>query len=309
MNVLVTGSEGFIGSHVVSRLQRRPDIEEIFRVDKMEPRVHGGDLPPLRGEDLYVREASEIPAEIIADVDVLIHLAAQVSVADSMHDPQRYIRENTAQTAEMLERFRMQGDLSKIVVASSMSVYGPGGRQISEADPVEPASVYGLTKYDQERLCLMYADMFDAAGVALRFFNIYGPGQTLDNPYTGVIANFARWLLADEPPTVYEDGQQTRDFVYIDDVADATTLAALDEVPSGAYNVATGEATTIESVARTLADALGKDIEPDITGEKRAGDIRHCTGDPSKLADLGWRAQWSFEDGIEEYARWLTQSK
>lgn len=304
MKVCVTGSEGFIGRHVVSRLRRRGDIEEIFRIDKLEPRVHGED--PDADEDLILHAAHETPHHVITETDVLVHLAAQVSVADSMEDPFRYLRENTLQTTELLQKFRTHGDLDRIVVASSMSIYGPGGPDTSESEPARPTSIYGLTKFDQERLAHIYSDLMNCESTALRYFNVYGPGQALDNPYTGVIANFANWLLNDQQPIVYEDGQQTRDFVFVEDVADVTARAAVGTIEPGTYNVCTGEATTIEDVARTLARALDKDIEPKITHEYRPGDVRHCTGDPSALAEQGWEAEWSFREGIRAYGRWLT---
>ena len=312
MKVLVSGACGFIGSHVVDRLLA--DHHEVLGVDSLEPRVHPeGVKPPWWPESaqLVVAEADKIPYWALADAECVVHLAAQVGVADSMVDPQRYIQQNTAQTATLLsdlEHAMGRGNLKRLVVASSMSVYGAGGHLVPESAPCVPASVYGLTKYDQERLCLMWGEQHRIETVALRFFNVYGSRQALANPYTGVLANFAQALLAGKPPIVYEDGGQTRDFVYVQDVAEAVVRTATMAGPIfGAYNVCSGMPTSILTAARTLGLALGRpDIEPRITGQSRPGDIRDCTGNPDLLAKrTGWQSRWSFRSGIEAYARWL----
>lgn len=294
MKILLTGSEGFVGRHVQKLLRQHT----LITVDKLEERVHGND--PDRRPD-FACDFVDTPYYVLREVDVIIHLAAQVGVADSMSDPMRYVRQNTLDTTRFYEKLKIASEnLERIVVASSMSVYGePLRNPVREFDPADPASVYGLTKYDQEKLTRL---MFPRRGVALRYFNIYGPGQSLSNPYTGVIANFANWLLNDEPPTVFEDGQQTRDFIHVDDVARATVDAALG-ADADVYNVCTGVATTIEDVALLLAEKLDKDIEPDITFKKREGDIRHCHGAYDKLHnELGWHPEISLDEGFERYA-------
>lgn len=299
MTTLLTGCGGFIGRHVWARL---PGTAR--GVDSLDKRVHKGKLPDHWD---YSRMAKSqyrgLHPQWLEDVDTVIHLAAQVSVADSATDPLRYIQQNTMDTAEFL--MHLPKSVKRMVVASSMSVYGEGGIRVNEDAPACPTSVYGLTKYDQERLCLIWGQQHNVPVVALRFFNVYGPGQALDNPYTGVLANFAKRLLSDKAPTVYEDGQQTRDFVYVEDVADAVVLAANSTV-SGVFNVCTGDATTIETAARLLARGLGKDIEPQITGTSRVGDIRHCTGSPLRAkAQLDFVARVPFEEGIDRYAKAL----
>jgi len=276
-------------------------------VDNLEPRVHGENALGSSGDYLFVQASyANIPYTVLRDTDIVIHLAAQVGVADSMNDMVRYVDHNTSSTVRFLRDLEyanqswMTGRLCKLVVASSMSVYGdPDTAQpIRESHPIAPASVYGLTKYDQEMLCKFWGSQHDISTTALRFFNIYGPGQALHNPYTGVIANFANWLLNGERPIVYEDGQQTRDFVYVDDVADAVVKAALGSSTYDTYNISTGEPTTIEFMARTLASRLdARDhvsptalfLAPRITGEKRPGDIRHCIGNSSRFAlEFNW---------------------
>lgn len=312
MRVLLTGAAGFVGSHVLDRLLAAN--HEVLGVDILEPRVHPDGVKPSwwpDGVELRVRPVGNVEYTDLAEAECVVHLAAQVGVADSMTDPTRYVNHNTLQTVGLLrdlEHAMGRGNLKRLIVASSMSVYGAGGHLVDETAPCVPASVYGLTKYDQERLCLMWGAQHRVETVALRFFNVYGPRQALTNPYTGVLANFAQALLAGKAPIVYEDGGQTRDFIYVQDVADAVIRVATMGGPVfGAYNVCTGWPTSILTAARSLGLALGRpDIEPRITGTKREGDIRDCTGNPDKLRrDTGWGARWSFASGIESYAAWL----
>ena len=309
MNILVTGSEGFVGKHVCKRL--RALGHDVIGVDNLEERVHGaGAVLELAPHDLQV-SYDHIPYSTLREAEIVIHLAAQVGVADSMTDQVRYVEHNTMATVRFLADLTFVnykgGHLHKLIVASSMSVYGDPhtARPVYEGHPTHPASVYGLTKYDQEMLCKFWGTQHDISTVALRFFNIYGPGQALNNPYTGVIANFANWLLAGEQPIVYEDGQQTRDFVYVDDVADAIVKAALNPTYHDTYNISTSEPTTISYMAFALAHALDVDIVPNITGETRPGDIRHCIGNNSRFAlEFDW-APRSVPEGLTLYAPWI----
>jgi dTDP-L-rhamnose 4-epimerase len=172
---------------------------------------------------------------------------------------------------------------------------------------VSMGSVYALSKYDQERLCLLVGRAYGIPTVALRFFNVYGPHQALSNPYSGVLAIFAARLLNNRPPLIFEDGKQRRDFVYVEDVAEACRLALSSEAAIGhALNVGSGHAVTINEVACLLADALGVAIEPEVTGECRVGDIRHCFPDISLArAVLGYRPRTPLEEGIGKLVAWL----
>lgn len=295
---LLTGSAGFIASHVIPLLDG-----EVRGIDSLDPRVHKGKKPAHWQHTWIHNDYCLTPPQLLSNVDTVIHLAAQVSVSDSADDPSRYIIENSQGTAEFL--LNLPPSVTRLVVASSMSVYGEGGELVKETDAVCPQSVYGLTKYDQERLCLIWGQQHNVPVAALRFFNVYGPGQSLTNPYTGVLANFATRLLADEQPTIYDDGEQTRDFIHVSDVARCVALAARSTAV-GVFNVCTGQPTSILKAAMYLAAALGKDIQPDITYQHRKGDIRHCTGSPVKAAsELGFIATVRFEDGIRSYGEHL----
>lgn len=307
MNILCTGSEGFLGKHVVKKLLALGHT--VVGVDNLEPRVHGeGAVIEDPISNFHERSYDEIPYCDLHDIDIVIHLAAQVGVADSMTDMNRYVDNNTWRTSRFLADLEYANQTSqrlyKLIVASSMSVYGDPdtARPIYESHPIRPASVYGLTKYDQEMLCKFWGAQNNVDTVALRFFNIYGPGQALHNPYTGVIANFANWLLNGERPIVYEDGQQTRDFVYVEDVADAIIKVTFNGNTFDTYNISTGWPTDIEFMARVLASELDVDIEPNITGESRPGDIRHCIGNNSRFAlEYDWFPR-SVQEGLKLYA-------
>jgi dTDP-L-rhamnose 4-epimerase len=236
----------------------------------------------------------------------------------------------------------------KLVVASSMSIYGEGAytcpthgsaypqlrpaRQLSERrwevecekcgaplaaarttedKPLFPTSVYAITKQDQEQLCLVVGRAYGIPSVALRYFNVYGTRQALSNPYTGVCAIFSSRLLNDQPPVVYEDGGQTRDFVHVSDIVRANLLALeTDRADYQAINVGTGRATSIREVARLLAEGLGRELEPEFVGKYREGDIRHCVADITRArALLGYEPRITLEEGIPELLGWVREQR
>jgi dTDP-L-rhamnose 4-epimerase len=274
----------------------------------------------------------------VAGVDAVVHLAARVGVGQSMYEPAAYTSANTAGTAILLETL-LEQDVERLVVASSMSVYGEGLYVDADGEPVvdaartreqlerrewEPrpdlkplatpewktpslASVYALTKYDQERLCLIWGDAYGVPTTALRFFNVYGPRQALSNPYTGVLAIFASRLLNGKPPLVNEDGQQRRDFVSVHDVARACRLAVETDAGAGsALNVGSGRSASVLEIADVLARRLDVDIAPEVTGSARVGDIRHCFADVTLAHELlAFRPQVELEAGIGELVEWL----
>jgi dTDP-L-rhamnose 4-epimerase len=333
--VLITGGGGFIGSHVADRLLACG--HRVRALDNLTPQVHADSTRPD-----YVADEVELMVGDIRDaegvrraldgVDSVVHLAARVGVGQSMYEIASYTSENCAGTAVLLQAL-LDRPVRKLVVASSMSIYGEGlyepeqpsprTREQLERDEWEPSgvrplptpewkepdlsSVYALTKYDQERLCLMFGSAYEVPVVALRFFNVYGTRQALSNPYTGVLAIFASRLLNERRPLVYEDGLQRRDFVSVHDVARACELALTRAGADGrAVNIGSGRSVTVLELAQKLAAILGQDIEPEVTGRYRVGDIRHCFADISLARSaLGFEPRQELEDGMRELAEWL----
>jgi dTDP-L-rhamnose 4-epimerase len=344
--LLLTGGAGFIGRHLCLELMTFGHRVRIL--DNLSEQVHGSaplSLPPdielIRGD---IRDPETMSAAL-RGVDGVIHLAAEVGVGQSMYEIARYVGVNDLGTAVLLEQLT-RDPVERLVVASSMSVYGEGryttedgtqvhsvrrgvGRNAFGWDPVLPdgtrlipvptdeekepdlASIYALTKYSQERSCLIIGANYGIETVALRLFNVFGPGQALSNPYTGVLANFGARLLNGQPPLVFEDGCQHRDFVHVGDVAQAFRLA-LDSpaAPGQIFNIGSGHVYTIEQVAWMLAEAMGQGhIGPKIMDKARAGDVRHCFADIAKARRLlGYRPTQRLETALPVLADWIRQS-
>ena len=275
-------------------------------------------------------------------IDAVYHFAAAVGVGQSMYEVTEYTSVNNLGTAVLLEALIKQ-PVQRLVVASSMSLYGEGlyldedgqtvlgedrtldqlrrgdwelrdshGRVLTPLPTTEDkvpalASVYALSKFDQEQLCLMIGRAYGIPAVALRFFNVFGTRQALSNPYTGVLAIFASRFLNNNPPLIFEDGLQKRDFVSVYDVAQACRLALeVDAAVGHAINVGSGHAYTVLEVADLLAAVLGTRIQPDICGKYRVGDIRHCFADISLARRvLGYEPRVALEEGVVELAEWL----
>jgi dTDP-L-rhamnose 4-epimerase len=313
--ILITGGAGFIGSHLADRLLAAGYRVRAF--DNLTAQVHGGTRPAYLADDVElvvgdVRDADAV-AGALDGVDAVVHLAARVGVGQSMYEIADYVAENSAGTGVLLQALA-ERPVRKLVVASSMSIYGEGAyeaedRPVPTPESKQPdlASVYALTKYDQERLCLVFGAAYDVPMVALRLFNVYGTRQALSNPYTGVLAIFASRLLNDRPPLVFEDGLQRRDFVSVHDVARAFELALSSDGADGlAVNIGSGESVTVLEIARGLARVLGKEIEPEITGQHRLGDIRHCFADIGLARRvLGFEPEQRLDEGMREIADWL----
>ncbi|HEY8945245.1 MAG TPA: NAD-dependent epimerase/dehydratase family protein [Polyangiaceae bacterium] len=348
--VLITGGAGFIGSHLVDELLSHD--YEVRVLDSLVPQVHGQE----RKKPAYLDARAEFVQGDVRDaravrralerVDAVVHLAAAVGVGQSMYQIREYTETNNVGTAVLLEELQ-RAKVRRLVVASSMSVYGEGryrdgdvpydtaertledlkGQQWDprgpQGRPLTPAptpeeksprltSVYALSKYDQERMCLMVGRAYGIPTVALRFFNTYGPRQALSNPYTGVLAIFASRLLNGNRPLVFEDGEQRRDFVSVFDVARACRLALESETARDcALNVGSGRSITIVEVARRLAEILGKGtLFPEITGQHRVGDIRHCFADVSRAKELlGYTPCIELEQGLFRLGHWLRAEK
>jgi dTDP-L-rhamnose 4-epimerase len=338
--ILVTGGAGFIGAHLSSELLARGHRVRVF--DALVDQVHPGGRRPAHlhdDVDLVVGDVRDRGAveRALDGIDSVVHLAARVGVGQSMYEIEEYVSANTHGTAVLLQTL-IDHPVRKLVVASSMSIYGEGlyvpsgaverTRRDLEAGRWEPrgpegealealptpesktcanSSVYALTKYDQERLCLVFGAAYDVPTVALRLFNVYGPEQALSNPYTGVLAIFAARLLNGNPPLVFEDGEQRRDFVNVRDVVRAFSLALESDAADGLpVNIGSGQSVTVNDVARALGTVLQTDIEPQLMGRYRAGDIRHCFADISRARELlGFEPQVDLSRGLEELSEWL----
>jgi len=344
--VLITGGAGFIGSHLADALVSSG--HQVRALDALLPQVHGnsGRRPEYLSEDVElqvgdVRDPSAV-RRALEGVDIVVHFAARVGVGQSMYEIEEYADTNNRGTAVLLEAIAKR-PVERLLVASSMSIYGEGLYRANgvvhhdvvrkaedlkrgrweplgpDGQALEPlptpeskqpalASVYALSKYDQERMCLMLGEAYGVPSVALRFFNVYGTRQALSNPYTGVLAIFASRLLNAKSPLIFEDGLQKRDFVHVEDVVQACVRALHAPQATGqALNVGSGHAYTVRDIARAMAEVTGKaKIRPELTGKYRVGDIRHCFADITRAQQvLGYAPSVPFERGLAELAAWL----
>jgi len=349
VKTLVTGGAGFIGTHLVRELAARGD--EVVVLDSLEAQVHGGQEPEFPEGVRFFHGNLADPAIVdraLEGVDRVVHLGALVGVGQSMYEIGRYVRDNTYATAVFLERLiACEPRPARLVVASSMSIYGEGeyeceqhgrvaphprpeeqlllrqwecvcpqcGRELtpvptSEQKPLIPTSVYAITKRDHEELSLVVGAAYGIPTVALRFFNTYGPGQALSNPYTGVAAIFASRLMNQKPPIVFEDGLQSRDFIHVSDIVRGILLALESDAAGHSVNLGTGRPSTVTDVGRILAAGLDVELEGEVVDKYRAGDIRHCYAETSSAEKLlGFRASVSLEDGMRDLVRWLADQE
>ena len=317
-------------------------------LDSLIEQVHGDRERPedfSQDAELIVGDIrnKDVVARSLRGIDAVVHLAAEVGVGQSMYALERYTSVNETGSAVLFEAL-IDHPVRRVVTASSMSIYGEGlyrdadGNLVENAErkpraadaqswdpldaqgrPLTPvptpewkqpslASIYALGKYVQERQTLLMTQAYGMEGTCLRLFNVYGPGQALSNPYTGVLAIFSSRLLNGQSPLIFEDGEQRRDFVYVGDVARAFAEALVHPVAAGeVFNVGSGVDRSIKDVARLIAGALGRDgLEPEIAGKARIGDIRHCFCDGSKAAELlGFKAEKDFGEGLAELAVWV----
>jgi dTDP-L-rhamnose 4-epimerase len=344
--VLITGGAGFIGRAVAEQLLSRG--HRVRALDSLVEQVHGEtDGAELLNPEVEliagdVRDAAMVK-RALSGIDSVVHLAAEVGVGQSMYEVERYTSTNDVGTAVLFETL-IERPVRRVVTASSMSIYGEGLYRDAEGELVENAerrelrdgqtsweprdrqgrplvpvatpewkqpnlaSIYALNKFVQERITHIMTTPYGMEGVCLRLFNVYGPGQALSNPYTGVLAIFASRLLNGQSPMIFEDGQQRRDFVHVRDVARAFADALeLPQAAGGTFNIGSGQDRSITEVAVELAKAMGKnDVTPEIVGKARIGDIRHCFCDATLAAEkLGFRARQNFAAGLVELAEWL----
>jgi dTDP-L-rhamnose 4-epimerase len=344
---LVTGGAGLIGSHLVDLLVR--EGWEVRVLDNLEPNTHKRGKPAwinptaefLQGD---LRDGAVMTAAL-DKIDIVFHQAAY---GGYMPEIAKYVHVNSFGTAQMLEVIRENNlPIKKIVVASSQAVYSEGAgecpkhgvvfppvrpvEQLGKGDwqvhcpvcgtvtksvptpenaPVGGETVYGLTKVDQEKLVLLWGKQMGVPTVALRYSCTYGPRQSIFNPYTGVIAIFCTRLLNKLPPVLYEDGQQTRDFSFVEDIARANLLAATtDKLDGSAVNVGSGRGVPIREIAAHVSRALKIDITPEVNGEFRPGEMRHLTSDMTRIRAAGYKPAVDLAEGIQRYIDWIrTQS-
>jgi len=340
---LVTGGAGLIGSHIADLLVR--EGWKVRVLDNLEPQTHRRGKPTWIHEQVEFIEGDLRDRETITaaldKIDIVFHQAAY---GGYMPEIAKYVHVNSLGTAQMLEVIREKNlAIQKIIVASSQAVYSEGAgicpkhglvfpnvrpvEQLRTADwsvrcpicnavtasaptpenaPVGGETIYGLTKVDQEKLVLLWGKQVGIPTVALRYSCTYGPRQSIFNPYTGVIAIFCTRLLNNLPPVLYEDGEQTRDFSFVEDIARANLLAAesdkLDGLP---VNVGSGHGTPIREVAEQLSAALKIDIAPEISGEFRPGEMRHLTSDTTRIRAAGYEPHVDLAEGMARYLDWI----
>ncbi|HET9954221.1 MAG TPA: NAD-dependent epimerase/dehydratase family protein [Polyangiaceae bacterium] len=341
--VLITGGAGFIGSRLADALLSRGYAVRVL--DVLSPHVHGRaqQRPPRLSSDVDlcvgdVRDARAV-ARALEGVDAVFHLAALCGVNPSMYKVHDYVDVNARGTAVLLEGLARR-PVRKLIVGSSMSVYGEGqyqdadgrvvcaGRrsasqlkrsewELSDASgaPLQavatpeykvpaPESIYALSKFHQEQQCLIAGRAYDIPTTVLRFSTVYGPGQTVNGAHSGVMSMFASRFATGRAPLIYEDGLQKRDFITVDDAAEACALTLTEPKSDGlTINIGSGEGRTILDVASRLAVALGKTPAAEVSGRYRLGEVRHCFADIALARDvLGFSPRVSFEEGIEEFA-------
>ena len=340
---LVTGGAGLIGSHVSDLLRR--EGWRVRVLDNLEPQTHRNGKPAWVTDDVEFVEGDVADRETITaalqGIDVIFHQAAY---GGYMPEIAKYVRVNSFGTAQMLEVIREQNlPIKKVIVASSQAVYSEGAANCSdhglvfpdvrpiaqlergdwtvhcpvcgavttpaptpERAPVGGETVYGLTKVDQEKLVLLWGKQIGIPTVALRYSCTYGPRQSIFNPYTGVIAIFCTRLLNDLPPVLYEDGEQTRDFSFVEDIARANLLAAeTDKLNGLPVNVGSGAGVSVRKIAEQISDALDIRIAPEVNSEFRPGEMRHLTSDTARIREAGYSPQVDLATGIRRYLDWI----
>jgi dTDP-L-rhamnose 4-epimerase len=344
---LVTGGAGLIGSHLTDLLLR--EGWKVRVLDNLEPNTHRRGKPAWINQEAEfiagdLRDLDTITAAL-DEVDIVFHQAAY---GGYMPEIAKYVHVNSLGTAQMLEVIREKKlPIKKIVVASSQAVYSEGAGECPEHGlvfpPVRPVeqlrkgnwevhcpicgaitksvptpenapvggeTVYGLTKVDQERLVLLWGKQIGIPTVALRYSCTYGPRQSIFNPYTGVIAIFCTRLLNNLPPVLYEDGKQTRDFSFVEDIARSNLLAAeTDQLDGLPVNVGSSRGVSIREIAETISNALKIDIAPEVNGEFRPGEMRHLTSDTARIRAAGYEPRVDLAEGVRRYIDWIqTQS-
>jgi len=349
--ILVTGGAGFIGSFLVDELIKLGHDVRIFdnlepQVHQGKtPSYLNKNAEFIKGD---VKDYNALK-NAVKDVDAILHHAAMVGVGQSMYQIKRYVNANTMGTANLLDILvNTEHDVKKLIVASSMSTYGEGSYECENCGEISPDlrpeqqmkkgdfevhcpkcnrilkpiptketkkqecnSIYAITKKDQEEMVMNIGKMYGLPSVAFRYFNVYGPRQSLSNPYTGVAAIFMSRVKNNKAPIVFEDGLQSRDFVSVHDIVQSNILAIKQNAADyEIFNVASGTPKTILQVAETIIKLHNSKVKPKITAKFRKGDVRHCFADISKIKNkLGFEPKIGFEEGMEELIEWSRNAK
>jgi dTDP-L-rhamnose 4-epimerase len=355
MKILVTGGAGFIGSHLVDRL-----IKEDYQVriyDNLDFQVHQGKIPDYINKKAELFFGDILDKErlytAIKDCDTIFHLASAVGVGQSQYQISHYVETNTLGTANLLDIIvNKPHKIKKIILSSSMSMYGEGMYECpkcgkvkpklrelkhskyqkneefwepkcpkcngdikpiptTEDIPIEPNSIYAYTKRHQEEMLMLIGKTYSIPVTALRFFNVYGPRQSLSNPYTGVAAIFLSRIKNKQSPVIYEDGNQTRDFIWIEDIIEGLFMALTNKKSDyQVFNLGTGNPIKIKDIAVIIQQILKENIKPLITYKFRKGDVRHCIADISKIKKyLGFQPKTSLKEGMVKLIKWSENIK
>lgn len=339
---LVTGGEGFIGSALVDQLVA--DGHEVAVVDSLDPTAHAGPVDYRNPAATYMTADLgdvEVWRPLLRGVDAVAHQAARVGLGVDFADVRRYVHDNDAGTAALLWALHDTGFDGRLVVASSMVVYGEGSyacpahgmvrppprraqdlaagqfdptcptcgsslvpQEVTEQAPVDPRNVYAVTKLATEQLALTWGREHDRPVAALRYHNVYGPRMPRNTPYAGVAAIFRSRLEQGQPPLIFEDGRQRRNFVHVDDVARANLIALTQATTArGPFNIASPNTHTVGEMAEALAQAVPDGPTPQVTGSYRLGDVRHVFASPDRARSvLGFTATVGFEEGMAAFA-------
>lgn len=320
MKILITGGAGFIGSRLCETLFK--EGYKVTVMDNLLRQIHGNNpkesetFNKLNGIVEFIEEdaGSEFGWGTLYNqkFDAIICLAAETGTGQSMMKAYSYCNSNISTMALLNDLIVTKKiECKKIVLASSRAIYGEAKLDITgnpiatkETDDKRPTSIYAITKLAQEQI--LFTGFGDTPVCALRFQNVYGPGQSLKNPYTGILSIFSTAIKNGKDIQIFGDGMMSRDFVYIDDVVDSIILAIKkDEVNGEAFNVGSGVPTTVLEVANILKEKYNLNVKINITGENMKGDIRHNFADISKIRELGYEPKISFGEGIERFVGWV----
>ncbi len=309
--ILITGGAGFIGSKIIYRILNNSQKSKIIVLDNFLEQVHGNTpyskIPGVKYIKGDVSNAKDWKRAFEFNPEIIIHLAAETGTGQSMHEISRYVRTNVIGTSNMLDILNNKNhNVKKVILSSSRSIYGE--HENLESTIPSPLSVYALTKLDQEKLLELSCPI---PYTIFRYQNVYGPGQSILNPYTGIISIFSEKLYADNDVEIWDNGIPTRDFIFVEDIVSATLLA-LENKKSDykIYNVGSGVSTKVLEIAEKLKYLLKSESQIKIIEYHRAGDIMHASANIEKIKDeLGWKPNQDIDSGLHSYVEWFKSLK